>query len=164
MKPLRALSLCLALTCGTAAAGVPGHASGLSRNGIMPTISASFCTPQKGSLAIGMTSVGWLSFFGTKTGWVFSLEPGISGGAVNLGIASGLNLFFVPLARFDAVATLLHTWNDPWFELENGQTYLGIRGIMWVPLVNASLGVLRHIGGGDRDHDWVVTAGVGVGI
>lgn len=134
------------------------------RGAIFPTASINFCTPQKASLAIGLTNTGWFDYFGVDSGWFFTLEPGLSGGSVNAGFRTGMNLFLLPMFRFDGMVSLMHTWNNPWGGLEDDQTYLGIRAATWVPLVNVSLGLFRHVGGGDDDHNWLVTAGVGVGL
>ena len=165
---MRKLALLAACACLLPRAIEPPGLEGCCQAGrsgnVFPTVSVSLCTPQKAALAIGLTSTGWLEYYGVDSGWLFVLEPGLSGGSVNLGFRTGMNLFVIPLARLDCVATLLYTWNDPWGDLENDQTYAGIRASTWVPMVNASLGLLRHIGGEDDDHDWLVTAGLGVGI
>lgn len=137
-----------------------GHASAR----LYPTASLSICTPQKAALGIGLTNTGWMSCLDVDTGWLFTLEPGLSGGSLNMGLRSGVSFFFIPLARIDVAASAMYTWNQPWGGLQDDQTYLGLRTSTWLPLLNVSVGLLRHVAGRDEDHDWVVTAGIGIGI
>jgi hypothetical protein len=58
----------------------------------------------------------------------------------------------------------MYAWNQPWGGLQDDQTYLGLRASARLSLLNVSVGLLRHVAGRDEDHDWVVTAGIGIGI
>ncbi len=129
-----------------------------------PTVGVKLTSPQKLSVSIGISGIPWGVPWGDDTGMVFRLEPGLSGGKIHLGIRSSFRMIFLPVMSADICASMMYTWNNPWFGLENDQTYAGVEYRGGVHLVVFSAGVYRHIAGSDTDHDWVLSGGAGFGF
>lgn len=129
-----------------------------------PTVGVKLTMPQKVSISLGISSIGWGSIWGSDSGFLFRVEPGLSGGKVLIGSRNAFSMILVPIMSFDICGSYLYTWNDPWSGLENDQSYLGVevQGSAYLMIVSA--GVYRHIAGGDADHDWIFSAGAGLGF
>ncbi len=129
-----------------------------------PTVGVKVTTPQKLSVSIGFSNIPWNSLWGGDSGMVFRLEPGLAGGKVHLGIRSAFSMVFIPVTSIDMCCSLMYTWNNPWNGLANDQTYAGVefRGVFHFIVLSA--GIYRHVSGGDTDHDWVFSGGVGFGF
>jgi hypothetical protein len=103
-------------------------------------------------------------------GLALQVEPGLAGGQIAAGyavVAGGTNhrdrfISKVYLA-YGVKAALLRTWKGSTVDPES-QTLLGVEGEVSVINVNFSLGVFRHAGSGEPDHDWLVSGGIGWGF
>jgi hypothetical protein len=129
-----------------------------------PSLAVKVTSPQKLSVSIGISSISWGSVWGGGSGVVFRVEPGLAGGKIHLGIRSAFSMLFIPVMSVDVSGSLMHTWNDPWYGLENDQTYAGVELRSGAHLLVVSAGVYRHIAGTDAEHDWVFSGGAGVGF
>lgn len=136
----------------------------LASPGWSPTAAAQVTLPQKLSISVGVTGIPWGLLWSSDGGMLLRLEPGLCGGKLHLGYRSSLSMAFIPVASADICASVMYTWNDPWGGLANDQTYLGTEfRASTVPVV-LSFGIYRHIAGGDEEHDWVFSAGGGIGF
>lgn len=139
----------------TARSGVPGWS---------PTASIQITSPQRASVSVGITSIGFGTLWGPESGMLVRIEPGLGGGKLHVGSRFGFSMAFIPIMHADLTAAVLHTWGDPWAELESGQTYIGLELRTGTYLFLATAGVYRHALGADGDHDWIISAGAGLGI
>lgn len=131
---------------------------------LFPTIGAKITTPQKLSLSIGFSGASWVRLFGPESGFLIRLEPGLSGAKFHLGTRHTFNLMLIPVSSMDICASVMYTWNNPWGGLRNYQTYIGGELQFGVHLLIVSSGLYRHVAGDDEDHDWVFSAGAGLGF
>jgi len=131
-----------------------------------PTASIQINRPQKLSISIGVSTAGIMSLplFGPESGFLLRLEPGLSGSKLHVGTRSIFNMLFLPVVSVDITASLLYTYNSPWGDLENDQTYMGLESRFGAHLLLVTAGMYRHIGGGDSEHDWHFSAGAGIGF
>lgn len=129
-----------------------------------PTIGVKLTTPQKMSLSIGFSGTSWGGLFGPDSGFLIRLEPGLSGGKLHLGTRHTFSMVLIPVFSMDICASVMYTWNNPWTGLENDQTYIGGELQVGAYLLMVSTGLYRHVAGGDEDHDWVFSAGAGLGF
>jgi hypothetical protein len=120
--------------------------------------------PQKVSVSLGITSIPWGSVWGSDGGFLVRIEPGLSGGKLHAGLRSTLSMAFLPIVSADVCASLMYTWNDPWSGLADDQTYVGTEFRVCAIPVILSCGIYRHVAGGDTGHDWVFSAGGGLGF
>ncbi len=100
-------------------------------------------------------------------GWLVQAEPGISGGQISAGWAAvnaekGNNDFFLSnvFLSWGFRGTVLRTWGNADLDPPD-QTLIGAEADFTVIRVNFSLGVFRHVGGGDPNREWIVGGGVG---
>ncbi len=100
-------------------------------------------------------------------GWLVQAEPGISGGQISAGWAAinaekGSNDFFLSkvFLSWGFRGTVLRTWGNADLNPPD-QTLIGAEADFTVIRVNFSLGVFRHVGGGDPNREWIVGGGVG---
>jgi hypothetical protein len=91
-------------------------------------------------------------------GLLLQAEPGLGGGKVAVGYASGL----VPYAAWGLKGTALRTWGHPW-GVPTGKTYLGIEADASF-FVKLSLGVLWRTGDHDGSSRMLLTGGLGLGF
>lgn len=129
-----------------------------------PSVSLQLTTPQKGSLSLGIAGVDYGSIWGPQAGFLVRLEPGLGGGKAHVGARFVFHMAFVQLIYADIAAAALRTWGDPWMGLPDGQTYLGAETRVGAGLLLGTLGVFHHVAGSDDGHDWILSAGVGLGI
>jgi len=132
--------------------------------GISPTAGVQITVPQKLSVSAGISTIPFGNVYGSGAGMVFRLQPGLAGGKVQAGLRSAFSFFFLQVVSLDITGSLLYTWGDPWGDLQPDQTYLGgeLRACT-IPLV-FSTGVYRHVAGGGDRHEWLVSAGAGIGF
>ncbi|OPL18415.1 MAG: hypothetical protein AVO35_06110 [Candidatus Aegiribacteria sp. MLS_C] len=118
---------------------------------------------------MGMAGIPWGRIWSDDGGLLVRLEPGLSGGKLHVGFRSAFSILFFPAVASDICGSVLYgsvlyTWNDPWGGLENDQTYLGTEfRATAVPLV-LSFGLYGHVAGNDDEHDWLFSAGGGIGF
>ncbi len=100
-------------------------------------------------------------------GWLVQAEPGISGGQISAGWASinaekGSNDFFLSnvFLSWGFRGTVLRTWGNADLDPPD-QTLIGAEADFTVIRANISLGVFRHVGGGNPDREWIVGGGIG---
>lgn len=145
----------LVITCVTATAGLIS---------LSPTVSIQVTTPQRFSLSLGISGVDWGGLFGSESGFLIRVEPGISGGKFHAGTRSVFNLALVPILAIDVTGALMYTWNDPWNGLMEDQTYAGMEVRFGGLPVVLSAGYYRHIAGSDTEEEWITSFGAGVGF
>ncbi|MCK5065314.1 MAG: hypothetical protein KAQ97_08525 [Candidatus Fermentibacteraceae bacterium] len=133
-------------------------------NNLFPTIGAKITTPQKISISLGISGTSWGRLFGPDSGFLIRLEPGLSGGKFHIGTRHTFNMALIPVCSMDICASVMYTWNNPWIGLKNDQTYIGGELQFGAHLLIVSAGLYRHVAGGDEDHDWVFSAGAGLGF
>jgi hypothetical protein len=133
---------------------------------LVPGFGVRVGAPQKASVALGAVyGADW-----QRNGRDHSrnvglfVEPGLSGGRASVAyLDHGYGSFG---SGFGVAASMLRTWNDPWWAREN-QTYVGGEVILWpIVFVGPRLGIFRSIGGnasGDRKR-WLVTFDFGFGL
>ena len=170
--PLIALALLLA--CITAAgasaqdtaepAGAPPPAATdaeLSR--IEPAFNVEFGSPLWLSANAGIrVPIGGLLGKGYGHGLLLQVQPGVGGGAVNLGwVPASFAAQGTQAIAVGVKARLLRTWGSPW-GTEAGRTYGGFEVAAAVG-VKLSVGVLWKLDSGSGD-DTIVTWGVGLGM
>jgi hypothetical protein len=129
-----------------------------------PTAGVQVTFPQKLSVSVGISSVPWGRVWSSDGGVLLRLEPGFSGGKLHLGVRNALSMVFLPIVSADICASVMYTWNDPWSGLLNDQTYVGAEFRATAVPVIISFGIYRHVAGGDTEHDWVFSAGGGLGF
>ncbi len=129
-----------------------------------PTIGIKLTTPQKMSLSLGISGTSWGGLFGSDSGILIRLEPGLSGGKLHLGTRHTFNMVLIPVLSMDICGSVMYTWNNPWTGLENDQTYVGGELQFGAHLLLVSAGLFRHVAGGDEDHSWVFSTGAGLGF
>jgi hypothetical protein len=130
---------------------------------VEPAFNVEFGSPLWLSANAGIrVPLGGLLGKGYGHGLLFQVQPGIGGGALNLGwvpvsfAAQGTQAICVGVK-----ARLLHTWGSPW-GTEPGRTYGGFEVAAAVG-VKLSVGVLWKLDSGVGD-DTIVTWGVGIGM
>lgn len=135
-----------------------------SAQGISPTGSIQVTSPQRYSFSLGISSVDWGRAFGSSSGYVLRIEPGLSGGKLHLGIRSAFSLVFLPVTSVDVTGSLLYTWNDPWGGVKSRQTYAGMEFRMGYHVITATAGYYRHTAGDDPNSNWISSFGIGLGL
>ena len=132
--------------------------------GVQPTWGVRLGNPQIVSASAGIL-VGEIdpadpSASGTQlpTGLLLQVEPGLGGGKLSAGYATGL----LPYAAGGVKASWLRTWGHPLFA-EPGRTYVGVEGEATF-FIKLSLGVLRRVAGEGDSGRWMVTGGLGLGF
>ncbi len=151
---MRVLFLLL-IICITATAGLSSWS---------PTVSVQVTTPQRYSLSIGVSGSNWGSLFGSDSGILFRVEPGLSGIKLHVGRRGTFNFLMLPMTSVETTVALLHTWNDPWNGLMEDQRYAGMEVRFGGLPVVLSAGYYRHIAGSDTEEDWITSFGAGVGF
>jgi hypothetical protein len=153
----------MALAVGTASAqdpGVPAPAVEPYTETVEPALSVEFGSPLWLSANLGIRVP--LGEPGLGRGFLLQVQPGIGGGALNLG--------FVPVSfyaqgmqaiSFGVKARLLRTWGSPW-GTEPGRTYAGFEAGAALG-VKVAVGVLWKVDSGPGD-DTIVTWSVGLGM
>jgi len=131
---------------------------------VEPALSLEIGSPQKLSgnlgIRIGLVRAGEPDY---GKGLLLQLQPGLGGGAVNLGWAPvALPAWGSQAVGFVVKARLLRTWGDPW-ALEPDQTFAGGEvGLAWI--VKVSFGVLTRVGSGGSGKKTTFTWSIGVGL
>lgn len=146
---------------GTAPATAVPEDAALSR--VEPAMNVELGSPQWLSANLGLRlPIGGLLGKGYGHGLLLQVQPGIGGGAVNLGwvpvsfAAQGTQAIAVGVK-----ARLLRTWGSPW-GTEPGRTYGGFEVAAAVG-VKLSVGVLWKLDDGAGD-DTIVTWAIGLGM
>jgi hypothetical protein len=130
---------------------------------VEPAFNVEVGGPQKLSANLGIrVPAGSPAARGYGRGFVFQLQPGLGGGAVNVGwMPVSFAAHGAQALGAGVKARLLRTWGSPW-GADADRTYAGVEAAAVIG-VKASVGVLWRIGSvsGRRT---VVTWGVGVGF
>ncbi|MCD4707119.1 MAG: hypothetical protein K8S62_05215 [Candidatus Sabulitectum sp.] len=129
-----------------------------------PTVSVQVTTPQRYSLSLGISGVDWGSAFGSESGFLIRVEPGVSGGKLHAGTRNAFSLALIPILSVDVTGALMYTWNDPWNGLQDDQTYAGMELRFGALPVVVSAGYYKHIAGSDTEHNWIGYLGAGIGF
>ncbi len=131
-----------------------------------------FSLPQRASVGVGaLFSRQPTRYHCTSVcefrGWLVQAEPGIAGGQISAGWAAinaekGSNDFFLSkvFLSWGFRGTVLRTWGNADLNPPD-QTLIGAEADFTVIRVNFSLGVFRHVSGGDPGRKWIVGGGVG---
>lgn len=130
---------------------------------LSPTGSIQVTTPQRYSLSVGVCGGDFLGVFNNSSGFVLRAEPGVSGGKLHLGMRFMFSFTSLPLASADITASVLQTWNDPWGEIEGGQTYAGAEYRLGLRFLVATAGYYRRVAG-DSENEWISSFGAGIGF
>jgi len=131
---------------------------------VEPALSLELGSPQKVSanvgIRIGLVKEGESDY---GRGLLIQLQPGLGGGAVNLGYAPvALPAWGSQAVGFVVKARLLRTWGDPW-AIEPDQTFAGAEiGVAWI--VKVSLGFLTRVSSGGEGKKTAFTWTIGVGL
>jgi len=139
-------------------------AAGRASADVEPALSVEVGSPQKlsASLGIRIGTVGEGEADYGK-GFLLQVQPGLGGGAVNLGWAPvALPAWGSQAVGVVVKARLLRSWGDPW-SIEPGQTFAGAEvGVAWI--VKVSVGVLARVSSGGEGRKTVFTWSIGVGL
>jgi len=131
---------------------------------VEPALSIEVGSPQKLSanlgLRIGLVGEGEADY---GKGLLIQVQPGLGGGALNVGFAPvALPAWGSQAVGFVVKARLLRTWGDPW-AIEPDQTFAGGEvGLAWI--VKVSVGVLTRVGSGGEGKKTIVTWSFGIGL
>jgi len=117
--------------------------------------------PQKAFLTVGRVFAveRWCD---DMCGVLVAVEPGVGGGKLSLGVSKGSG--GASVVSRAAKITVLRTWK-PWTAADRS-TYLGVElaASLWSrPGLVANAGLLRRLSARSQSHNWIVTAGVGLG-
>jgi hypothetical protein len=130
---------------------------------VEPALNVEVGGPQKVSANLGLrVAAGSEQARGYGRGFVFQVQPGLAGGALNVGwmpvsfAAQGTQAI-----GFGVKARLLRTWGSPW-GADADRTYAGVEAAAVIG-IKASVGVLWKLGSGEGRRT-VVTWGVGLGF
>jgi hypothetical protein len=136
---------------------------------VLPAIGVRVGAPQKTSFAIGLlVAEDWQSngHDHSRNVALFA-EPGLTAGRGSLAyIHHGFGHFG---SGYGGAATVLRTWNDPWWTKPN-VTYAGGELILWpIVFIGPRVGVFRSVGtpsagAGAGARRWLVTFDVGFGL
>jgi hypothetical protein len=146
------------------AALVMGLGAASARAEVEPAFSAELGSPQKLSANLGIR-IGTVKKDGADygRGFLIQVQPGLGGGAVNVGWAPvALPSWGTQAVGLAIKARVLRTWADPWGGLEPDQTFAGGEvALAWI--VKVSFGVLTRVSSGEG-RKTVFTWSVGVGL
>jgi hypothetical protein len=157
----------LALLAGRAAAqdapAPPPAATDAELSRVEPAFNVELGGPLWLSANAGIRiPIGGLLGKGYGHGLLLQVQPGIGGGAVNLGwVPASFGAQGTQAIAVGVKARLLQTWGSPW-GTEPGRTYGGFELGVAVG-VKLSVGVLWKLDSGEGD-DTILTWGVGVGM
>jgi hypothetical protein len=130
---------------------------------VEPALSLELGGPQKLSANLGF-KLGATKKDASEVGrgFFFQVQPGLGGGAVNIGFSPvGLAGWGTQAVGVVVKARLFRSWGDPW-TIEPDQTFAGVEiGAAWI--VKVSVGVLQRVESG-AGKATVVTWSVGVGL
>lgn len=129
---------------------------------LFPCCMTRYSTPIKVSGVFGL-SFNRITGEDIYHGPFVQLEPGWGGGKVSAGYRVGMYRF-LPIWNAGLSASVLQTWGDPLQEVEPGQTYIGAEASCAFSVLGMSGGVFRHVSGDDKEHEWIYSLGVGVGL
>jgi hypothetical protein len=150
----------LALLAGTALAAVAAPAEEPPGGRLEPALNVEFGSPLWLSANLGVRIA--LGEAGTGRGLLLQAQPGVGGGALNVG--------FVPVSFYaqgtqalaiGVKARLVRTWGSPW-GTEAGRTYAGFEAGVAVG-VKLAAGVLWKVDSGTGD-ERIFTWSVGLGL
>jgi hypothetical protein len=131
---------------------------------VEPALSAEVGSPLKLSANLGIW-VGGVAKDGPDRGrgFLVQVQPGLGGGAFNLGWAPvALPSWGTQAVGLAIKARFLRTWGDPWGGLEPDQNYVGGEiALAWI--LKVSFGVLTRVSSGEGKKT-VITWSVGVGL
>ena len=129
-----------------------------------PSASIQVTTPQRYSFSIGISGVNLGSLFGSDSGILLRLEPGLSGVKLHLGKRGVFSFLMLPMASVETTVAIMHTWNDPWNGIQEDQTYAGLEARYTIMPILITAGYYRHLAGVDTEHDWIGSFGAGIGL
>jgi hypothetical protein len=131
---------------------------------VEPALSAEIGSPLKLSANLGIR-IGIVKKDGADygRGFLLQVQPGLGGGAFNLGWAPvALPSWGTQAVGLAVKARVLRTWGDPGGGLEPDQTFAGGEiAVAWI--VKVSFGVLTRVSSGEG-RKTVFTWSVGVGL
>ncbi len=155
-RPRRAWRLLLLLAVA-ALAPRPVHAE------VEPALNAELGGPQIVSANLGVrVAAGSQAWRGYGRGFVFQVQPGVAGGALNVGwMPASFSAQGAQAIGVGIKARLLRTWGSPW-GADPDRTYAGFEAAAVIG-VKASVGVLWKIGSGSG-RSTVMTWGLGIGF
>ena len=144
-------------------AGLLAVSAATARAEVEPALNAEVGGPQKLSANLGIRiPTGPAPARGYGRGIVFQVQPGIAGGAVNVGcMPVSFAAHGTQALGAGVKARLLRTWGSPW-GADADRTYAGFEAAAVIG-VKASVGVLWKLGS-DTGRRTVVTWGVGIGF
>jgi len=144
-------------------AAPPPAATDAELSRVEPAFNVEFGSPLWLSANAGIrVPLGGLLGKGYGHGFLLQVQPGIGGGAVNLGwVPASFGAQGTQAIAIGVKARLLQTWGSPW-GTEPGRTYGGFEVAAAVG-VKLSVGVLWKLDDGEGD-DTIVTWGVGLGM
>jgi hypothetical protein len=144
--------------------GVAILLASLASADVEPALSAEVGGPQKLSanlgIRIGTVGAGEADY---GKGFLLQVQPGLGGGALNVGWAPvALPAWGSQAVGLVVKARLLRSWGDPW-SIEPGQTFAGAEvGVAWI--VKVSVGFLTRVSSGGEGKKTVFTWSIGVGL
>ncbi|HEY6553506.1 MAG TPA: hypothetical protein VI669_09130 [Vicinamibacteria bacterium] len=130
--------------------------------GVEPALSAELGSPLRLSANLGVWIGSTKDGPGMGRGFLLQVQPGIGGGALNVGFTPvALPGFGTQGVGVAVKARLLRSWGKPW-AIEPNQTFAGLEfEAAWI--VKVSLGVLQRVGSGPGKAT-VFTWSIGVGL
>jgi hypothetical protein len=131
---------------------------------VEPALSAEVGSPLKLSASLGVR-VGTVGQGDADygRGFLIQVQPGLGGGALNVGWAPvALPAWGTQAVGVAIKARLLRTWGDPWGGLRPAETFAGGEvAVAWI--VKVSFGVLTRVGSGEGKKT-ILTWSVGLGL
>jgi hypothetical protein len=131
---------------------------------VEPALSAEIGGPQKLSANLGIR-IGTVKADDADygRGFLIQFQPGLGGGAFNLGWAPvALPAWGTQAVGLAIKARVLRTWGEPWGGLQPDQTFAGGEvALAWI--VKVSFGVLTRVSSGEGKKT-VFTWSIGVGL
>jgi hypothetical protein len=152
--------MALALAFAAAAVGAASAADEAPEPRAEPALSVEIGSPLWLSANLGLRLR--LGPPGTGRGLLVQVQPGVGGGALNVGLAP----VSFPAQRTQAIgfavkARLLRTWGSPW-GTEPGVTYAGFEAGAAIGVKLATGLLWRVSSGGGDDRIWTWSVGVGL--
>lgn len=126
-------------------------------------VNARLGVPQKASFMLGYV-FRWRGDYRHDTGILVAIEPGAGGGKLSLGLARQELTKDVD-EPYSVKLTVLRTW-QPW-RASDHSTYVGVEVTTPLRLPRETVinfGVLRRLGTRGGPWEWVITAGLGIGM
>jgi hypothetical protein len=163
VPPVLAQEAPLGPSSASPSAATPPSTADAALSRVEPAFNVEFGSPLWLSGNAGIrVPLGGLLGKGYGHGLLLQLQPGIGGGALNLGwVPASFAAQGTQAIAVGVKARLLWTWGSPW-GTEAGRTYGGFEVAVAVG-VKLSVGLLWKLDAGEGD-DHIVTWGVGLGM